>query len=220
MQRSVWLAGILGLLLMSCGGSSGPVTAATTTTVASTPSPSSSVGDLSFEGEDVPLDAGTYTYSGVEPAFTFELGDGWRSGHLDPEFFDVHKGNASVAFAQVEWVATAAGDQVKVGSMKPEEFLDALAGDPNLQGKRVPDVKIDGHALSLLEVDPLKDGDAIFGGVEASFSPSPGPRYRVGATEVDGELVVMMPIALREPFDGAFDAANEILSTVRFQPSE
>jgi hypothetical protein len=188
--------------------------------MSSTPDPVSTPGtdtfDLVSESEDVPLSEGAYTYSGFEPAITFELDEGWRSGHLSSEFFDVHKGDAAVAFASPTWVRAGSGDEVDAKDMSAGEFTHLLLSDPNLQGEFLPDWRSKEFSGYVVEIDPKEDSEAIFGGVTESFAPSPGPRYRIIVGEVDGGLMVVMPIALREPYEPAFETAEEVVTSLTF----
>jgi hypothetical protein len=177
---------------------------------------SASVRDIGVEAENAPLAPGTYTYSSFEPVVEFELGKGWRRGHLLPEFFDVQSGNGSLVIARPEWVTKPNGDPVDVSELSPRRALEIIATDPKMHAGDAVSATVDGRPAYSIVIDPTTDQHQILGGPEGSFTPSPGPRYRIMATRVGDVMVMVMPIALRTPYAEGFAGAEEILTTIHF----
>jgi hypothetical protein len=175
---------------------------------------------------EMPLEADV-RYSSAPPfdiAFTFALPDDrWESAHLLGEFFDVMRFDVEGSRSPTRWVAWAHPETVigatsePADGLSPEEAAALTATKPGVESSDVVPVQFAGHEGVRADFHAQLPDTHIFGGPAGNFGLGPTHDARIGFFDVSGELVLVLVLAPPEDFEDAWEDAQPILESVRFQ---
>jgi len=166
-------------------------------------------------GDGTPVEPGPYFHAGYAPGVSFDVGDGWTSGHLHDEFFDVQQEGLLVGFADPEFVLGAGGSKVPAATLTPASAARML------EQRLGPDATQAGcpyfRELRPRCVDAVPDqGVRVFGGPDGALMLGEGSWNRLAVLEIDDHLVIAVVMVLAGPDDELQSHADEVLRTVRW----
>jgi hypothetical protein len=221
---------LASLLFVGCGSavveSLSPAPAPTPTptviaTVQGTPTATSIATALRFPtAAQVQLEPGRYSSQPpFDIAFTFEIPtDGWESGHLHGEFFDVLKLDSPGAPSR--WIAFAHPNvihgrtEAPGAGLTPQAAFDTLATLEGLDvGPTVP-FEIAGVAGVAADLRATGPPVALFGGENGDFELNSELDLRLGIVPVDDALMLVLVMAPPGELDAALTEAGPILDSV------
>ena len=232
MRRVAGTAGLLFavvLTMIACGGGAGdqpaaPETEASTTGAAAAPN------TLPEQG---PLPAGEYRTETFEPAFSFEVGEGWEVA--GPEAQDIlgitQGGDSFLGFARPEEVFDPKNPAEREEAPAPETvdgwvawykenpYLEASETEPATVGG-ANGVRLDATVTSAPQDYPQECGAPCVpafptSGPEIDFYL--GDREEDFVLEVGGEPVLVSITAPEDEFDEFLPKAQEVLDTVEWE---
>ncbi len=163
-------------------------------------------------------------YSSQPPfsiAFTFDVpSDGWESGHLHGEFFDVLQLDAPgvpsrwIAFARPNLIHGAT--DAPAAGLSPQESIATIA---TLEGLEVsPSTPFEIGGLTGVTSDLHVTGGqvALFGGEAGDFGFNGDLDLRLGIVPFDGTLLLVLVMAPAPELDAAWTEAAPLLDSVEF----
>jgi hypothetical protein len=230
--------GLLGALVLGgCGttgpstaasrgsaATSGPPTAAPSAPVAVTPRPPTprptAGGVLPASGREVL--AGTYVWDGFAPRVQLTLANGgWLVGHRHDEFFDLFPTNVGpadgpgVGFGRFDRVYGATGP---VPMADAEAVVAALESNPAIEVERLGPAELAGLEGLLVDLRVNAAQTAVFDGPAGAFHLDPGWKGRYRFLDVPGGVLLVSVLAPDARFDVGLTLAEPILEAVRLAP--
>ncbi len=193
-------------------------TPAATATLAASPSPAppaTSDGVAVLPGPGTELEPGRYRNETFEPAFSFEIGEGWTAKQSASGFFDIQDDPGSLDVVAVQF-ATVEGDsaQVVVDSILERENLVVSEPVPVVIGGR------EGIRVVVETSDPADTTPPVFRTV---MNLEPGPlgiasarRLEANLLDVDGTVLAILVGGSIAEWDRAQELAAPVLQSVTF----
>ena len=211
----------LGAASPSPGSDTGEVSPSALATTSATPSGASASAFPTIFGAE--LAPGRYSSSPpFDIPFRFDITEtGWKSGHLDAEFFDIQQfdeGNTTVlpsrwiAFAHPVWIRSDA--EIPSKGLTAEAATRAWTGRSDLTVSAASPFSFDGHPGLRVDVHADKSDTQLFGGSGGAFGLGPEHDARLGIVPLDGELLLVLVLASRAELEHAWQIAGPILESV------
>ena len=178
---------------------------------------------------DFAIELASGTYFSAPPfdlPFTFEVPEpGWRSGHLNGEFFDIQRFDGVpttglpsriLGFAH-PWTIEGA-TPMYAADLTPESAVAALVARDDLVTDDVANLELFGRPSVRVDIHAPEDNTAIFGGADGTFRQGADLDARLVAVPIDAGLLLVLVQATPDDLDAAWDQALEILGTVKLPP--
>ena len=172
--------------------------------------------ELAATGE--PLEAGTYTRAGFEPAITIELDGSWQAVQLGQGFFDVQQdvGTAdviAVQFARPSAIFGADGTSDAVDSA--EDAAELLEANPHLVIVESSGSRMSGLDGSQVTVENAGEAHArVMQVPPGALGIDPGRRLWIAFFDTsEGLLAIMVGGSVAE-WQAALDAAEPVLESI------
>jgi hypothetical protein len=194
--------------------------------LASTAPPPAPSGALLVPSEfSIELEPGRYfSIPPFELAFTFEVAEeGWQSGHLNGEFFDLQRydgvpadgvPSALVGFAHPDTVQGPEGN-VDVAGLTPRAAVELLTGRIDLDTANVGALELVGREAVRVDVHAAIENTPVFGGQDGTFRQGVDHDSRLVFVPIEGGLLLLIVGAPAEDLETVWARALPILESIQ-----
>jgi hypothetical protein len=180
---------------------------------------------LAFPGDSqLPVPPGRYS---SRPPFDIDFSfvvpdDGWESGHLNGEFFDILRFEGSEPTFPTRWIAFAhpttimGATDVAAAGLSPQAAAESIASIDGLETGPVSDFTLDGRSGVKLDLSAASPDTHVFGGPAGNFGLSVDHDARLGIVADGDDLLLALVLSPPAELDAAWAEAEPILASVDF----